>query len=98
MSGTNVTIEILEITILVPVFITFIIMFYKSATLVMEVNKAASGMYSVCLSALIIVGMKKQIMLVVLLPCAVLGTVFFSMQLALFIVHYREKKTRKKGR
>ena len=78
MTTINVTIvDVLEIIILLPIFITFTILFYKSATSVLEINEVASAMYSIVLSFLIMVGMKKYMLASVLLPGLVLGTVFF---------------------
>ena len=95
MTRINVTIEVLEFIILVPIFITFTILFYKSATSVLEFNKVASGMFSVVLSAVIMVGMKKHIMVAVLLPCAVWGTIFFLLPIGLFIARCQKDKTKK---
>ena len=95
MTTVNVIIEVLEIIILVPIFITFTILFYKSATSVLEFNKVASGMFSVCLSALIVVGMKKYMIGAVLLPGSVLGAVFFLLPIGSFIAHYQKDKAKK---
>ena len=70
MTNMGVIVEVLEIILLVPIFIAFITIFYRAATSFLEVNKVASGMCSVVLSALIMVGMKKHMMVTVLLPCA----------------------------
>lgn len=97
MTTINVTIvDQLEIIILLPIFITFTILFYKSATSVLEFNKVASGMYSVGLSAVIMIGMKKHMMGIVLLPCAILGTVFFLIPMVSFIDRYKKTKKHKK--
>jgi len=97
MTIINVTIvDVLEIIILLPIFITFTIIFYESATSVLEFNKVASGMFSVVLSAVIIVGMKKHMMTSVLLPGSILGTVFFLIPTLSFIDRYKKTKKHKK--
>jgi len=97
MTTINVTIvDVLETIILLPIFITFTILFYKSATSVLEFNKVASGMFSVVLSAVIIVGMKKHMMASVLLPGSILGTVFFLIPMVSFIDRYKKTKKHKK--
>jgi hypothetical protein len=95
MTIANVMVEVLEIIILSPIFITFITIFYRAETSILEFNKVASGMFSVVLSVLIVVGMKKHMMGTVLVPCAVLGTIFFLAPIALFIADRPKNKNKK---
>ena len=86
MATISATVEMLEIIILAPMFIAFTAIFYRSATSILKFTKMASGSFSVVLSALIMAGLKKHIVVTVLLPFAVLGTVFFLIPLCSFIV------------
>ena len=93
MTTISATVEILEIIILTPMFIAFTAIFYRSATSILKFKKIASGSISVVLSALIMAGLKKHIVGTVLLPCAVLGTIFLLIPLCLIIANYLRDKS-----
>lgn len=95
MTNIDVTIEILEIVILVPIFFAFITILYQYATLELKADKVTSCLYSVGVSAMSMVGLKLLIVIVGLLPFAILGTIFFLIPIASLIARLLQNRTKK---
>ena len=62
------------------------------AETIIDRNKVNARIFSICMSVIAIIILKQNMMGIVLLPCAILGTVFFLILMVSFIGRYKKTK------
>lgn len=95
MTIISVTIEVLELIILVPIFFVVLKVTYGGVELTIDGSRVKHRIVSICVSVIAVVGMKQNMVTIVLLPGAVLGTIFFLIPTASFIACYHKNRAKK---